>query len=311
MNADSLEVSILIPCFNAQQWIGQCIESALAQTVTAKEVIVVDDGSSDDSLEIIKSFGNKIHFEAGPNRGGNFARNRLLELAQGEWVQFLDADDYLLPDKVDGQLRSAQAQTDVVYSPVIIETWNQDSVADQTPHGANDSQSLEEQWIRWHIAQTGSVLWRASSLRKIGGWNEEFPCCQDNEVTLRAIQNNLSFQFCPAAEAVYRIWSEETVCRKDPGKVVRFRTQLIREMLSWLESHGKLLPAHRDAAGQAFFEMARTLATTDISTASQYAKKCRTDRIFNVVGPAAPTIYRMLIPILGFARTEKIAALRR
>src|SRR5688572_3055345 len=97
-------VSILIPCHNAARWISQAIESALAQSWGWKEVVAVDDGSTDHSLEIIKSFGDRIRFETGPNRGGNAARNRLLELASGEWLQYLDADDYLLPDKVERQM---------------------------------------------------------------------------------------------------------------------------------------------------------------------------------------------------------------
>src|ERR1700734_3340325 len=97
-------VSILIPCFNAKQWIAQAIESALQQTWPEKEVIVVDDGSTDGSLGVIKRFEGRVRWETGPNRGGNQARNRLLELARGEWLQYLDADDYLLPDKVALQM---------------------------------------------------------------------------------------------------------------------------------------------------------------------------------------------------------------
>ena len=78
-------VSILIPCFNAKRFVHEAIESALRQTWPEKEVIVVDDGSQDGSLEVIKNFGDSIRWETGPNRGGNVARNRLLELAKGEW----------------------------------------------------------------------------------------------------------------------------------------------------------------------------------------------------------------------------------
>src|SRR6266404_2541964 len=120
-------VSILIPCFNAERWIAQAIESALAQTYIDKEVVVVDDGSTDRSLEIIKSFGDRIRWENGPNRGANVARNRLLELARGEWLQHLDADDYILPDKVEKQMEfiSKNPETDVVFGPVTMEYWNE------------------------------------------------------------------------------------------------------------------------------------------------------------------------------------------
>ena len=70
------DVSILIPCYNAENWISQAIESALTQTYTNQEVIVIDDGSTDNSLAQIKSFGDKIFWETRPNQGGNAASNR-------------------------------------------------------------------------------------------------------------------------------------------------------------------------------------------------------------------------------------------
>ena len=306
-----MKYSILIPCFNAQRWIRQCIESALNQSVSATEVIIVDDGSTDNSCEIVRSFGSQVQFEASPNRGGNVARNRLLEMATGEWAQFLDADDYLQPDKIERQIEITNNDTDLVYSPVTIESWNGEHVSAVTVRPPNLSQSLEEQWIRWQVAQTGTVLWRTSSLRRIGGWNEAYPCCQDNEVTLRAIREGLTFAFCPDAGAVYRIWSDDTVCRKDSNKVIRYRTDLIRQMLAWLDSCGRLTQMHRDAAGQAFFEMARTMAKHDISAADRYATKCKNDQLFRITGPAGPLHYRLIAKTMGFRMAERVAHWRR
>ena len=75
-------VSILIPCYNAERWIAAAIESALEQTWPRKEVIVVDDGSTDHSLSIIKRYGEEIRWETGPNGGGNVARNRFARAIQ-------------------------------------------------------------------------------------------------------------------------------------------------------------------------------------------------------------------------------------
>src|SRR5437016_5128593 len=118
-------VSILIPCFNAERWIGQCIESALAQTWSEKEIIVLDDGSTDGSLDQIRKFDGVIRWETSRNRGSSAARNRLLELASGEWLQYLDADDCLLAEHVARQAAAAQRapKIDVVYSPVTMEHW--------------------------------------------------------------------------------------------------------------------------------------------------------------------------------------------
>src|SRR3982751_1131228 len=108
-----MRASILIPCSTPERWIAQAIESALAQTWPDREVIVVDDGSTDGSIEVIQRFDGRIRFESGPNRGSNVARNRLLALAEGEWLQYLDADDYLLPHKIARQAEFLGGRQDV------------------------------------------------------------------------------------------------------------------------------------------------------------------------------------------------------
>lgn len=83
-------VSIIIPCYNSELYIAEAIECSFNQTYSNVEVIVVDDGSTDRSVEIIKSFGDRIRFEKIDHQGACAARNRGLELSQGEFIQFLD-----------------------------------------------------------------------------------------------------------------------------------------------------------------------------------------------------------------------------
>ena len=298
-------VSILIPCYNAERWVGQAVESALAQTWPNKEVIVVDDGSVDGSREVIESFGDKIRYEFGPNRGGNPCRNRLLGLATGEWVQFLDADDYLLPEKIFDQM-DYSSSADVVYGPIFIKNQSSRSETQAVVIPTSDS-DLFQQWIRWQVCQTGGVLWKRDALCKIGGWNEDYRCCQDNEVCLRAIQHGLKFSFCPKAGAAYRIWSEETVCQKNPRDVRAIKTGLIDEMLKWLKDSGRLNSRHTAAAGQASFEMARTLAKFSIFKASCYAKAQKAKGIWNPAGPSAPIIFCRVMDIFGYFVAELFA----
>lgn len=100
-------VSILIPAFNAEAWIAETLESALAQTWPRKEIIVIDDGSSDDTLEILRTFESRgIKVFTQPNRGAAATRNRAFSLSKGDYIQWLDADDLLAPDKISKQLES-------------------------------------------------------------------------------------------------------------------------------------------------------------------------------------------------------------
>jgi glycosyltransferase involved in cell wall biosynthesis len=236
-----MNVSILIPCYNAERWIAQAISSALSQSVAEKEVIVVDDGSSDGSVRILESFGNRIRWETGPNRGGNPTRNRLLELARGDWLQYLDADDYLLPHKVHDQLQFLEEHphTDVVYSPVIFELISETGAIQETlpipePH---------DPWVllaRWFLPQTGGPLWKKQAVVDVGGWKPDQPCCQEHELYLRLLMAGKRFEFCAAVGAVYRQWGEHTVCKRDKPEVHRRRLQIERQAEEFLEKRKEL-----------------------------------------------------------------------
>ncbi|MDB4637356.1 glycosyltransferase family 2 protein [bacterium] len=166
-----IDVSILIPCYNAEQWVRQAVESALKQSYGRCEVICVDDGSTDGTLDVLLSFGNTIRVETGPNRGGNVTRNCLLKLATGDWIQYLDADDYLEPTKIEGHVKTLEqgSDADVLFGPVTIErtlpSGEVDRFLDEIP--AN-----EDPWnlyLRWGLPQTGRLLWKSCRAREVAG----------------------------------------------------------------------------------------------------------------------------------------------
>jgi glycosyltransferase involved in cell wall biosynthesis len=98
-------VSILIPAYNSEQWITPCIQSALRQTWQPKEIIVVDDGSTDRTLQVARQFSSKgVQVLTQPNQGASVARNTAFAACQGDYIQWLDADDLLEPDKIERQM---------------------------------------------------------------------------------------------------------------------------------------------------------------------------------------------------------------
>jgi len=102
-------VSVLIPAYNAERWIGDTIQSALAQTWPRKEIIIVDDGSRDRTLAVAQQFASQdVSVVTQENQGAAAARNKALELCQGDYIQWLDADDLLSPDKIDRQMKAAE-----------------------------------------------------------------------------------------------------------------------------------------------------------------------------------------------------------
>ena len=112
-----LRVSVVIPNHNYAQYVGQAIESALAQTLPPFEVVVVDNGSTDDSLEVLKAFGARIRLITQENRGQSGARNRGVAECRGELIAFLDADDVWMPEKLAKQVQFFRdAEVGLVYS---------------------------------------------------------------------------------------------------------------------------------------------------------------------------------------------------
>ncbi len=301
-----MKVTIGIPCYNARRWIRQAIQSALNQRGVEPEVIVVDDGSTDGTLETLQGLDKRVRVIEGSHQGANHARNLILENANSEWVQYLDADDYLEPGKISTQLHEADHTADVIYSPVLIETDGERETSQTSPDA-----DIFTQWIRWHIPQTGGALWRRDSQRRVGGWREGQPCCQEHEMYLRALCGGLRFAYAPTAGAVYRIWSEETLCRKDPLLVTRTRTGLFDTLLAWLFANGKLTPEHRAVAAQACFEMARTWARYGLPEAALYHHERAAKGLIATTGPAAPLSYRIAYRLLGFARAERLASAAR
>jgi GT2 family glycosyltransferase len=302
-------VSILIPCYNAERWVDHAIQSALEQTWPEKEVIVVDDGSTDGSVAVIQSFGDRIRWEAGPNRGGNIARNRLLELARGEWLQYLDADDYLLPDKVAGQMEflAAHPETEIIYGPGTKEYISGTEIERiltviPEPH---------DPWIllaRWYLPQTGAPLWRKQTLLDVGGWKPDQPCCQEHELYLRLLMAGRQLIYCPHGGAIYRQWSEQTVCKRDKSGTRRETLLIEQRAETFLRERHELTPARHWAINQARFEMARAAWQENHAEALDIIGVIRrSDPRFEPAGSAAPSRYRMIFRTLGFRAAEMMA----
>ncbi len=105
-------ISTVIPCYNGEGYVGETISSALAQTHSPLEVIVIDDGSTDDSASIAEAFGPPVRVIRQENQGESVARNRGVDESRGEWVAFLDADDLWEKTKLERQI--AAVQPDVI-----------------------------------------------------------------------------------------------------------------------------------------------------------------------------------------------------
>jgi glycosyltransferase involved in cell wall biosynthesis len=306
-------VSILIPAYNAEAWIAGAVQSALQQCRGDIEVIVVDDGSTDETVSVLRAFGNRILLEGGPNRGAPIARNRLLKLASGEWIQYLDADDYLLPNKIIGQLAEivTDPSVDVIYGPVTVEWHSQSGFTT----GLLEIPAPHDPWAQlalWHLPQTGAPLFRRQALLDVGGWREEQPCCQEHELYLRLLMAGKSFKYSDAGGSVYRRFETGTLSTTNMAMVWRERLTIEQRIEHYLGRENMLTPSRQWAINQARFETARSAwhGARDIALEAFTAIR-RSGAAFTPGGCAAPAGYRAIYRWLGCSAAEHIADARR
>jgi hypothetical protein len=301
-------VSILIPSFDSAAWVGDAIASALAQAHPQLEVIVVDDGSTDDTPAVLERFGARIRWERGRRRGANGARNRLLELSRGDWLQYLDADDLLLPGKIARQLAAAEAASaDLVASP-----W-------QTERGAvRGLRRGSDAWVGFFestLGVTSANLFRRGALLDAGGWDEKRRAAQEVDLLQRLLRRGARVAFVDEALCVKRrvnprsIW--RSIWRDDPVAAREADVSAVADAVRHLRAVGAMSPEREAAAGARFLRMARSARSHGAGSPQVLAEAGKlglgTAALLSGESPG----YRVAWRIGGFPAAESAAALRR
>lgn len=207
-------VSILIPAYNAERWLGETIQSALAQTWPHVEVIVVDDGSKDQTLTLARTFASKrVRVVSQENAGAATARNTALSLSQGDWIQWLDADDLLAPDKIQRQMQAFREEP----NPRVLLSAGWGAFMSR-PGGATFRptalwQNLPPvEWLLLQLEQnlhmqTATWLVNRGLADAAGPWDVRLAAaaCDDGEYFSRVILASDGIRFVPDSKVLYRI----------------------------------------------------------------------------------------------------------
>jgi glycosyltransferase involved in cell wall biosynthesis len=182
-------VSVVIPTYNYGHYIGETVESALGQTYSPIEIIVVDDGSTDDTQERLTVYGDRVRYIHQQNRGLSAARNTGIQTAQGEFVALLDSDDLWLPDKVKRQVTVAIQQPDI--GLVATERFAIDETGRRLDYvtGRCSREGFCEltarELLEFPAFSPSSVLARRDCLLTVGGFNESLTAVEDMEMWVR------------------------------------------------------------------------------------------------------------------------------
>jgi len=182
---NSCSLSVVIPTYNRASFLEETIDSVLAQTFQRFELIVVDDGSTDGTQEILSGYGEKIRVITQANQGPSAARNRGIEEAKGEWIAFLDSDDAWKPDKLKKQIQfiTDHPETKICQTE---ELWirNGKRVNPRKKHEMH-SGWIYEKCLPLCIVSPSSVMIHRDVFEKVGLFDETMPACEDYDLWLR------------------------------------------------------------------------------------------------------------------------------
>lgn len=307
-------VSVIIPVFNAEAYIASAVESVFTQTFENWEIIVVNDGSTDQTVEILKQYGSRITLLQSPHAGPSMARNIGIQASRGEYLVFLDADDWILPEKLARQANFLLTHPDigVVYSggyryrtladgsEALISLENTDLL----------NQGLGEQ------ADTLSILLiqnpfpihcamcRRETVVSVGGFDAALFGLEDWDLWLR-IAPMTAFAFLPGEVAVYRQLPESITYQLSKQRIAFQRVCWKIEQADWFENISHKLRAKFYLNWSVHVLMAGSLedARRTLSKAIQINPCYLPAQLFNLamllIGRRALALFRMKRLIFG------------
>lgn len=230
-------VSIIIPCYNAEAYIAEAIESALAQTYSHCEVLVVNDGSNDASGKVIERYLGHIRYLETSNRGACHARNIGLKAAKGDRIQWLDADDALRPNCVESKIRLGNDSSKIPISDVAAMQGGKLAACWNLPRYDFITS------LAYGSPPTPSPLHYRTDLTAIDGFREDLPCAQEFDLHLRLLAYR-QCEFVSTGEVGVDIRSHSASLSRNAGVNMYLN---ILEILDNIGSSNDLTASHREA----------------------------------------------------------------
>jgi glycosyltransferase involved in cell wall biosynthesis len=293
----SITISVVIPAYNAAAHLERTIKSVLAQTHPADEIIVVDDGSSDDTAGVVGFFGDKVILLCQENAGASVARNTGIKTAKGDWIAFLDADDEWLPEKLQLQVEHLQRNPDLVwtmgnYICCCCEEDHRQWVYDQQRSAAllAGRQYYEDYFDSYKNGTcgcTGTMVIKKSVLFDAGLFRPGQPRMNDEDMWFRIAYRNPKIGYLTQPLTVYH--------QGTPGSIVKKHNQpeivieLINRHLELAEQQGRL---------DAFRSVARSIAKMWIHWSWQDERIFRIRFLLKKLGFLLPRGYKTMVYLL-------------
>ncbi len=224
------KVSVIIPAYNRGRYIRQTVESVLNQTYTNIELIVIDDGSTDDTRDVLEGYGDRIimlEHEGRQNRGQSASINLGLDHASGEYLAILDSDDYWEPDKIESQVGYLQQhpQAGLVYGNGTAVNERGEFLYNIYPRTHREESKPEKVLLDCYFSLPSNALMRKSLLKKTGYFDETLRAGQDHDMAIR-IAEVVRLAYIDKPLFHYRRHNE-SISRSNKGAVSRWSNGFI------------------------------------------------------------------------------------
>ena len=307
-------VSTIIPTYNRKEYLERALKSVLNDCEQNDigfnyEIIVVDDGSTDDTIEMLQRYAGPIKTIEQNHLGANHARNAGLEIASGEYIRFLDSDDWIFRGVTEKQLKiMQQCGADVCYG-----NWVDTIV---TPNGTNyDKHRIVEEMkdpIDFLLADYWCApfcyLHKKSVVQRVDGWSEEFEACQDFDFILKIALQGVKFTHSYEMIGTYFHHRSARISRNNRKKWCDAKKEILTRTFKVLQGHSRLTQSRRTALAESLLHLAKNYISIDKNS----FRDCI--RLIHKISPKylpQGKIYPKLVKIFGYEYTESILELRR
>ncbi len=306
-----MQISILIPVHNAQDTLRATLDSALALAGPDTEILALDDGSRDNSWQVLQDYADKVQVSRQENSGGCATRNRLLEMSSAPFVHFLDADDIVDPGRNEQQREFLVRHPQIGVVTDTLRLFYEDPREEGelfAPHGSDWWVSL----IRHRIPFTSSALWRRDSIEAVGEWDESLPSGQEYDLYFRFLKAGIEIAHLGLAKTRYRMPPRNAPPKRDPARTMLLEAAFLDRVEAYLIGEGAHSGPRRLALAGKRLQLARKLTRCNKQAARDLAAKVPRTRIAALPPQEGlPRTYLACAALLGFGMAETVADLMR
>lgn len=308
-------VSVVIPAYNYAHFLGDCIDSVVTQIGVAFEIVVVDDGSTDDTADVARRYGERVRYVYQDNQGLSAARNTGIRESSGEFLTFLDADDGLAPGALAGRARLLKAD------PTAFAVCRNRVFGDKnSPHASVSggrwalfTEHLDTHLCRLNIAPPHAIMFHRAMAEAVGDFDVALRGCEDYDYWLRACGAGYVPRYAESGTVRYRVHGSSMGARKSAGSAFPYDVQVHEK---------KATGVYGEPMAQRVNSIAGALALTDgmlhtatrIDPAANAAGQQRlvqlSQRFLRRIATELPPHHRSLVPVARLY-LERLAARER